>query len=75
MHGRFADLNPGYGGVFGPKFPLMEDMDGNISRKASAAATSCTLTFTNIKIVSCAGENNCLESSLEGLSAAACDLD
>ena len=32
VHERFADLNPGYGGVFGIKFPLMEDKDGNISR-------------------------------------------
>ena len=32
VHERFADLNPGYGGVFGIKFPLVEDMDGNISR-------------------------------------------
>ena len=32
MHERFADFNPGYGSVFGIKFPLMEDKDGNISR-------------------------------------------
>ena len=32
VHERFADVNPGYGGVFGIKFPLMEDKDGNISR-------------------------------------------
>ena len=32
VHERFADLNPGFGGVFGIKFPLMEDKDGNISR-------------------------------------------
>ena len=35
----------------------------------AAAATSFTLfpTFTNIKICSCAGERNCLESLSEGL--------
>ena len=32
VHERFADLNPGYGGVFGIKFPLMEDKDGSISK-------------------------------------------
>ena len=32
VHEGFADLNPGYGGVFSIKFPLMEDKDGNISR-------------------------------------------
>ena len=32
VHEHFADLNPGYGGVFGIKFPLMEDKDGNISK-------------------------------------------
>ena len=32
VHERFADLNPGYGGVFGIKFPLLEDKDGSISK-------------------------------------------
>ena len=32
VHERFANLNPGYGGVFDINFPLMEDKGGNISR-------------------------------------------
>ena len=32
VHERFANLNPGYCGVFDINFPLMEDKGGNISR-------------------------------------------
>ena len=32
VHERFANLNPGYGGVFDINFPLMEDKGGDISR-------------------------------------------
>ena len=32
VHERLANLNPGYGGVFDIKFPLMEDKGGIISR-------------------------------------------
>ena len=32
VHERFANLNPGFGGVFDINFPLMEDKGGNISR-------------------------------------------
>ena len=32
VHEQFASTNPGFGGVHGIKFPLLEDKNGNISR-------------------------------------------
>ena len=31
-HERFAEINRGFGGVFGIQFPLLEDRNGTISR-------------------------------------------
>ena len=32
VHQQFASIHRGFGGVFGLKFPLVEDTDGKISR-------------------------------------------
>ena len=32
VHEQFASVNPGFGGVYGIKFPLLEDKNSNISK-------------------------------------------
>ena len=51
VHECFANLNPGYGGVFGIKFPLMEDKDGNISRLYGVDKAQAGHSFTAYFII------------------------